>query len=136
MRHPFRPRLPAVLAASLAAVVVGGLAAAALVVDTGPPGPVLAAQLRVTPRAAPVDVAAVEPTVRHQSARTPATTPQAPAPLALAGAVRAAASARAEADRTPCPSIRAAAPRLPGTGSRQGCPESPATDPTGPPLTP
>ncbi|WP_433505619.1 hypothetical protein ACQP04_03390 [Pseudonocardia halophobica] len=137
MRHPLRPRLPTVLAASLAVVAVGGLTGAALVVDTGPPGSVLAAELRVTPPAAPADT--VEATALHQSAhvpRTPVTTPQAPAPLALAGAVRAAAAARAEGGRTPCPSTRAAAPRLPGTGSRQGCPESPGTDPAGPPLTP
>lgn len=137
MRHPLRPRLPAVLAASLAVVAVGGLTGAALVVDTGPPGPLLAADLRVTPPAALADV--VQPTALHRSAhvpRTPVTTPQAPAPLALAGAVRAAAAARADADRAPCPSTRTAAPRLPGTGSGQGCPESPGTDPAGPPLTP
>src|SRR4051794_35977882 len=137
MPHPLRPRLPAVLAASLAAVAVGGLTGAALVVDTGS-GPLLAAELRVAPPAAPDTGDTVEPTALHRSARsarTPVTTPEAPAPLALAGAVRAAA-ARADADRAPCPSTRAAAPRLPGTGSRQGCPESPATDPMGPPLTP
>ncbi|MCE0767188.1 hypothetical protein LWC35_30425 [Pseudonocardia kujensis] len=138
MRHPLRPRLPAVLATSLAVVAVGGLTGAALVVDTAPPGAVLTAELRVTPPA-PGTGDTAGPTARHRSAhaaRTPVTTPQAPAPLALAGAVRAAAAARTEADRTPCPSTRAAAPRLPGTGSRQGCPESPATDPAGPPLTP
>ena len=131
MRHPLRPRLPAVLAASLAVAAVGGLTAAALVVDTGPPGPapevVTTAFREVVPSSLPRSA---------QLPRTPVTTPQAPAPLALAGAVRAAAAARAEGDRAPCPSTRTAAPRLPGAASRQGCPESPGTDPAGPPLTP
>ena len=133
MRHPLRPRLPAVLAASVAVAAVGGLTGTALVVDIGPPGTAPAAEMATAAFHESV------PDALHQSAhvpRTPVTTPQAPAPLALAGAVRAAAAARAEADRTPCPSTRTAAPRLPGTGSRQGCPESPGTDPAGPPLTP
>jgi hypothetical protein len=122
-----------VLAAILAVAAVGGLTGAALVVDTGTPGPAPPARLATAAFREAV------PGGLHPSAhrpRTPVTTPQAPAPLALAGAVRAAAAARAEGDRAPCPSTRAAAPRLPGAASRQGCPESPAPDPAGPPLTP
>ncbi|GAA4714012.1 hypothetical protein GCM10023215_66360 [Pseudonocardia yuanmonensis] len=133
MRHPLRPRLPAVLAASLAVAAVGGLTGAALVVDTGPPVAAPTAEMSAAAFREAV------PDALHQSTplpRTPVTTPPAPAPLALAGAVRAAAAARAEADRTPCPGTRAAAPRLPGGGSREGCPESPTMGPTGPPLSP
>ncbi|MFR9806393.1 hypothetical protein ACL02T_29510 [Pseudonocardia sp. RS010] len=143
MRHPIRARLPALLAAGLAVAAVGGLAGAALVVDTGPPAaPVLAAEFHVAPATEPGGEHAappVWPTALHRSAgvpRTPVTTPPVPAPLALAGAVQAAAAARTEAGSSSCPSTRAAAPRLPGSTSRKGCPESPATGPAGPPLTP